>query len=423
MAEIRSGERTIMGVIRPTIWALLLGLVAGCGGGSSSSNSAAPRLNEAHPPGWRTAHDDAYLKDPIGCQVCHGENYLGSGAVVSCFRCHPSGPPFIKHTASLAPELPWGNPVNHGSAARSNIAACQGCHGQEGGPGTNPPFDVPLGNLEAGCQSTLGCHNNLNPPFASYENGHNPGAAHPVKVTDPATQDLRHWYGETISYRSGGQDLSYNLSHATAGNVQGACTLCHGAQFQGGVGPACTLCHVTSPIANPTRCVSCHGGPPPGSYRAFALASGRPELLPENPGYNQRFDFFNEASNNGKHLQHEIIPADQRQNQEDCRVCHLEPAAPVPPDPNDPNFDQLQQEFQRAFDAFVTNPNRNNNRHHAFVNAIIPVGSVAPFPPFNTPGQLYSCESCHTLSFDPVAGVTINVIRDCANCHTSLIVP
>ena len=124
-----------MGVIRHTFWLLLLVLVAGCGGGGSSSgNSSAPQLNQAHPPGWRTLHDEAWARDPIGCQVCHGENYQGSGAVVSCFSCHASGPPFVKHTASLAPDLPWGNPVNHGSAARRDLAACQGCHGQKGGP-------------------------------------------------------------------------------------------------------------------------------------------------------------------------------------------------------------------------------------------------------------------------------------------------
>lgn len=410
-----------MGAIRLCVWSLLLFLVAGCGGGgSSSSNSAAPRLNEAHEPGWRSIHDEAYARDPVSCQVCHGEDYRGSGAVVSCFSCHASGPPFVLHPPSLAADLPWGNPVNHGSAARRDLAACQGCHGQTGGPGSNPPFNVALRNLEAGCQSTLGCHNNINPPFASFENGHNPGAAHPVKVTDPATQDLRHWYGETISYLSGGVVRDYAISHFDAGNVQGACTLCHGAALQGGSGPACTVCHVKDPVANPTRCVSCHGGPP-GSYRAFALASDRPELLPENVQYNTRFDFFTEAGTNGKHLQHESIPLNQRDTQEDCRVCHVEPAAPVPPDPNDPNFDQLQEEFQRAFDAFVTNPNRINNRHHLFVGTIIPPGSVAPFPPFNSPGDIYSCQSCHIINIDPNTGtITTDVPRDCAECHTAL---
>lgn len=411
-----------MGAIRHTVWLVLLILVAGCGGGgSSSSNSAAPRLNEAHEPGWRTIHDQAWAKDPVGCQACHGEDYRGSAAVVSCFSCHASGPPFVLHPPSIAADLPWGHPVNHGSAARRDIAACQGCHGQRGGPGSNPPFDVALRRLEAGCQSTLGCHNNLNSPFASFENGHNPGAAHPVKVTDPATQDLRHWYGETITYRSGGQDLSYGISHADAGNLQGACTLCHGAGLQGGSGPACIVCHVKDPVANSKGCVSCHGGPPPGSYRDFAIASGRPELLPEHEQYNRRFDFFNEASSNGKHLQHEIIPADQRATQEDCRVCHAEPVAPVPPDPNDPNFEQALEEFQRAFDAFVNDPNRNNNRHHLFVGTIIRDDSVAPFPPFNTPGDIYFCQSCHIIAFDPITGINVVVPRDCAECHIDLI--
>jgi hypothetical protein len=35
-----------------------------------------------------------------GCQVCHGLAFAGSGDAVSCFSCHPTGPPFTSLPSS-----------------------------------------------------------------------------------------------------------------------------------------------------------------------------------------------------------------------------------------------------------------------------------------------------------------------------------
>lgn len=372
-----------MGVIRPAVWLLMLLLAAGCGGGGSSSgNAAAPRLNDAHEPGWRTTHDSAYSKDAVRCWVCHGEDYRGSGEVVSCFSCHAGGPPFVLHPASPAPDLPWSHPVNHGSAARRDIAACQGCHGRPGGPGSNPPFDVALRNLTQGCQTIPGCHN--------------PGTAHPAKVTDPTTQDQRHWYGEVITYRSGGVDRTYAISHFDAGNVPGACTLCHGANYGGGSGPACTACHVTSPVAQPRGCVSCHGGPPAGGYTEFAQRSGRPELTdPTHPGYNQRFDFLTEVRS-GKHLKHEGMACRDYDESAECRRCHDGPVDELTAPDGGPLTDAAGNRVVNTFDL-----------HHPGFAASVSDGTI----------NFLDCARCHFpgsnfLFFRDAQGRT-----NCEGCH------
>lgn len=418
-----------MGAIRLCVWSLLLFLVAGCGGGgSSSSNSAAPRLNEAHEPGWRSIHDEAYARDPVRCQVCHGENFRGNGAVVSCFSCHIGGPPFQIHPPNLEASLEWRFPINQGIWASRDIKGCQGCHGEPGGPGSNPRINLPMGRLDQGCESTEGCHFN-----GGFEWGHNFGAAHPAydpnaDPNDPRKQDRMHWYGGKLTYRADGIEKTRLLGHYDAGNLTGACTLCHGADLRGGVGPSCLNCHVSDPIANPSGCISCHGRPV-ASPQAYASQVGR--LTPLDPVFLSEVSRRNEIVVDDPvsgtkairlgHLQHDSIPLEQRDTQEDCRVCHVEPAAPVPPDPNDPNFDQLQEEFKRAEAAFEVNPNRISNRHHLFLGRIIPPGSVAPFPSFNSPGDSYSCKSCHITNIDPNTGtITTDVPRDCAECHTAL---
>ena len=109
---------------------------------------------------------------------------------------------------------------------------------------------MPIGNLERGCESAEGCH--FNGPF---DNGHNPGTAHPaLDPDDSGKQDLMHWYGERIPFVDGsGRQQIYLISHYNAGNLEGACTLCHGAALDGGTGPACTDCHIIDAVADPTK--------------------------------------------------------------------------------------------------------------------------------------------------------------------------
>ena len=228
-----------------------------------------------------------------------------------------------------------------------------------------------------GCESTEGCHSN-----GPYNNGHNPRTAHPsLDLEDPSKQDLFHWYGEAITFEDDSeQGQSYLISHYNAGNLEGACTLCHGATLAGGVGPACTGCHVMDPVPNPARCVSCHGWPPVGSPADLIEEVGREEELYNNPVYRT----FTQEVAKGFHLQHDTIPSEDRETTEDCRSCHGE--------------------------------TENVDNHHLFVGKRIPDDTDAPF---GEPGEVYVCLTCHEVVLNPITHeFEFKVVRDCNACHT-----
>jgi hypothetical protein len=251
----------------------------GCG----DQNAAAPPDNAAHASNWIKTHPADALATPdfADCIGCHGANLTGSGEVVSCYSCHSfnTTPPFIIHPAAWtdayinhrayaatngattcskchgsdlhgSPAAPscfsasfesnschadgpgeaphtldgsfLGGTV-HGPVAKADLTVCQACHGQTGGPGSNPLFNIGIVSVGGtGCEA---CH----------------GAQGAHLIPWPA------------------------LSHSSAGNIAGACTLCHGVALDGvgGVGTlSCLDCHGSSPAANPTDCASCHNQPP-----------------------------------------------------------------------------------------------------------------------------------------------------------------
>jgi len=122
----------------------------------------------------------------------------------------------------------------HGPDAKKDLTVCQACHGQEGGPGDNPLFNLGIDSAGgSGCES---CHG------GNY--------AHP--------QD---WVGPNSTF------------HYSAGNVQEACTLCHGVDLDGmgGIGTTCLECH-DSTVAFTLDCALCHGYPPDGSLHTGTIA-------------------------------------------------------------------------------------------------------------------------------------------------------
>jgi hypothetical protein len=141
--------------------------------------------------------------------------------------CHADGPGEVPHPLDGS----YLEPDEHGPDAKADLTLCQSCHGEAGGPGDNPRFNVgiyeadPAGN---GCES---CHG------TNY--------AHP-----------RNWAGPN------------NTFHYSAANIQNACTLCHGENLQGlkegGVGVSCQGCHA-SVTEFTLDCTFCHGYAPDGS--------------------------------------------------------------------------------------------------------------------------------------------------------------
>lgn len=382
-------------------------LLYACGGGSG--NEDAPTTRNAHEPGWQVDHSVAARIAQAGndfsdCQVCHRTDFKGGGGVPGCFECHTEGEPFSNFHPKQPgfEQLTWANPLNHGRAAKQNLFSCQGCHGERGGPGSNPRFNVTLRSLVGGCES-VACHGDKTniytdlvstPPVRLTDTD-----AHPINAAHPGSSapDNFWWFGQRLEFEGG---IQANLGHWDVQNMQ-ACTLCHGLQGLGGNGPSCQECHVSSPFANPTGCISCHGRPVGSTDSYIARTGGQPL----DPG-------FRALVAQGYHLQHDTIPPQQRQTLADCDVCHRSPLEDNPPSPDDPNFQD-----------FVQDPNRNVNKHHNFIGTTIPVGTVAPFAP-NQPGEIYECNSCHSIEFIIVNGAFVPnfvVIRDCFSCHTDFL--
>jgi hypothetical protein len=205
--------------------ALLVVLTYGC----SSPNSDAPRTDQTHPEAYILDHGLEANTDLTSCTVCHGTNFTGTvNPVPSCFSCHTDGPPFGIHP------LPYTDPRDHGSAAKTNQTACRSCHGEalnnfDGGIVGDPTRF----NKSAGTCSTQACH-----PAAK---------AHPT-----------NWQGANDD-----RDPSYDSSHRTINEdtVINSCTLCHKTDGPGaGPMPAAPSCFSANFTNSDGITSGCHSG-------------------------------------------------------------------------------------------------------------------------------------------------------------------
>ena len=211
-------------------------------------------VNAPHPPvPWRAASpspthtstvDDAEGLNVKICAQCH---LRGANLRTPILTSYASGAPGCFNSTlchgALGHPVGWADPSQHGATAKANITFCQTCHSNNpnGGPGSNPRFNVVLGRLTAGCET---CH------IAN--------AAHPPVLQIPAA------FGITSPDPIG----TPWFRHRTSTNFD-ACNRCHGANLDGGVGPRCQKCHVaalpTSTRNSPDPCSSCHSQPPSGT--------------------------------------------------------------------------------------------------------------------------------------------------------------
>ena len=193
--------------------------------GCSDQNSQA--LFEAHVATWYADHPGnitygiaSFIAE---CGNCHGLDLRGSGGAPSCYSatfngnaCHAAGPVPHKIDGSFL------KADEHGPVAKKDLTLCQACHSDNpgGGPGSNPRFNIGIDSAGG-----IGC-----------EACHTPFYAHPDTWAGP-TNDRYHY---------------------SAGNIQQACTLCHGAALT-----SCTDCHAE--VVNFTLdCTACHSLPPDG---------------------------------------------------------------------------------------------------------------------------------------------------------------
>jgi len=214
------------------MWVLSLMVLVAVSFGCSESNSNAPQVNEVHPDSWISLHGAEARSevDFASCRSCHGIELLGAGSAPSCFssaigtqNCHAGGP-----GAPHPIDGSFLDPANHGPQAKADLTVCQACHGEAGGAGSNPRFNIGISAAGGtGCEAS-GCHS------TNY--------AHP-----------ENWAGPN------------NTFHYTAGNIETACTLCHGELLDGdGVGTSCLGCH-SSATTFALDCTFCHGNPPEGT--------------------------------------------------------------------------------------------------------------------------------------------------------------
>jgi len=226
---------------------------------TSCSTAACHPAAGAHParwhgnnditPGYLSTHRNAGSQN-TACSICHdfsAGRTAPDPAAPSCFQanftnsdgtvmgCHAAGP-------GAPHALPFADKALHGPEAKKDLTYCQQCHAapSDGGPGSNPRFNAAIGDLANGC-----------------EDCHSPGTAHPYP----------YWMGAAAN------------SHKTAGNIETACTLCHGANLQGGaeggVGLACGSCHQAGSPLTALNCTSCHNTPPNGGAPAGNVRPNR----------------------------------------------------------------------------------------------------------------------------------------------------
>ena len=192
---------------RIMIVALAIGAAAliGCSDSSSSSHNDPDTGN--HVKGWLDVHGLDAKKAPssnngfAACQVCHGGDFGGGSADVSCFGCHEIIAP---HPQSAI----WN--ANHQSTDQRNAPVCDQCHHHDN------PAPAPEGT-DVGCFNATLCH------------------VHPMNW---AERDL---HGAAAKAKPDGSTF--------AGFA--ACQVCHGDGFDGGIaGVSCFDCHVDRPHSN-----------------------------------------------------------------------------------------------------------------------------------------------------------------------------
>ena len=313
------------------------------------------------------------------CRICHGKNFSGGGAKVSCYTCHGVSAPH--------PPKPWragaGSLYDHVTTDNANASVCYDCHAYTGTANPNNPHVPPTpapGGTAPGCFNGTMCHNQA---------GHPAGWA----ATSPAPQP----HGDAAK-----------KDGTVAGQGFPSCQTCHGANFAGGsVSVSCFTCHgVNAPHApkpwrgSPyTHTTAVEAGNAPVCYTCHAY-TGSPN--PRNP-----------------HVPPSPAPAGTAPGCFNGTMCHNEASHTVP--------------FNTTVHYSVTNTTftANCGSCHA-VTGTSPVSGAPLCTTCHTAGSpltATNCTSCH--GNPPAAGAYPNVAgahavhlslngTSCDTCHNGL---
>jgi predicted CxxxxCH...CXXCH cytochrome family protein len=201
-------------------------------GGIANTSCFTAECHHGTVPGWAApaVHGAEAKKAPGSsgfgsCRICHGFDFTGGGAKVSCVNdpaCHGAGVQ-APHPSRWLP----GRERVHTDTHPENAPVCALCHFDEPDAGNHPPAPPPPGS-DPGCFNSTLCHGPEVAPHAV-----RPFADHPSRAQS-----------EFSTFCNGCHNIDPPRLLSTA--------------------PACTECHVGGNPLQVTNCATCHGNPPDG---------------------------------------------------------------------------------------------------------------------------------------------------------------
>jgi predicted CxxxxCH...CXXCH cytochrome family protein len=374
-------------------------------------NDQAPDGGQVHGRTYLVFHALEAEQDLGGCQSCHGSDLEGVNNAASCLTCHPDGEPVALHVR------PYGDPAQHGAAARNNLHRCIACHGTapnrfDGGILSDPAmFDAASANCStAGCHSGAGAHparwqgdNDNSPAYRSTHravsrNSIETGCALCHQVTDNGPQpnnDAPSCFSASFTNSDGSTTGCHAGGPGTAHDMPFSAPALHGGEAKADLS-ACQACHGTpggtdfGGGSSGISCADCHGdaGAHPTRWQG---------------GNDTTVDYASSHRDAGK-------------QSTACAICHDVAEGNPRPNTNAPS----------CFSATFTNADGSTTGCHAS-------GLEGSHPlPYTNPlqhgadakGNLSSCVPCHATPVDAGAGdnprfnVAVgDLVNGCEDCH------
>lgn len=347
---------------------------------------AAPATGTIHPPGIQDLASEEFHGRELArrgwdlelCASCHGADFTGGAAQVSCTTCHEGGPTTCA-TCHGSDGPTTGAHATHRAAA----LACAECHAvperwdaeghvRRGGESDPPPAEV-----------TFGARANLTLDVAD--------RAGPAEFAGGRCANV-YCHGDVLA-AGGGSTPRPRWDDAPVGGCEG----CHGAPPPSHAQDRCETCHpATAPhidgaiqIGRTAGCDGCHG-------RAGDAA----------PPFDLEGNEFTTALGVGAHQAHLIGPSLLR-GAIACATCHLVPAATAAPGHLDsplPAEVRASLGWDRGAGTCATAWCHGPATPRWTVTGDASCGTchgVPPATPSHTPGMpLASCATCHPRSLD-----------------------
>jgi predicted CxxxxCH...CXXCH cytochrome family protein len=324
------------------------------------------------------------------CQICHGSNFSGGGANVSCFTCHGVSAPH-------APK-PWrasaGSLYDHVTTDKANAPVCYTCHAYTGTANPRnphaPPSPAPAGTAP-GCFNGTMCHSAVAAPHPlgnpAWET--TPPAAQPhgnaAKATLGSTTGFAYCqacHGAGTDFAGGSSGVSCYTCHGVSAphaakpwRASAGSTYTHTTTVETGNAAVCAFCHFPGSPNNPAShpATPAPAGTPPGCFTNTLChgSSGAPHPVP----YNNSSHFTVTAA---------TFPAN-------CSACHDVSAPTVKPGPACQTCHTADSPLT-ALNCTSCHADPPSGATSAYPNA---AGAHAKHIALNAGGTPVDCDTCH----------------------------